>query len=555
MELSYLCTPNTVPYMYETVSDRLRKLAAVAPDREAFIHYGLNKKRSSLTRKQLLDQSVKTAKILVQSGLKKGSTVVFCMSNSLEMLVTNLGVIVAGGIPFYLSNNLKDGSDLLEFINDLGAEFMFLDTKIDDENWKVLGNIWPLEARRSEMAPSLRMVICNGKAFEETETHKQLSSFLARKADDNILLPLLQPEDTLAYFCTSGSTGKPKEVIYTHFSILNWTKFSNIATGIKEDSIFFCDRTFSWAVGFPRTYLAEGTTRVFVDMRMSLGGKHMDLICDIIESERCDVVYMPGYMVVDLLKNSENFNKFTKVKTILLSGERVQKEIVDALRKNFSKRIINYYGTTESGGTSALVMETEDEFEDGHVGKPLQGVEFKIIDDSGKVMPVGITGELCIRCTWRFAGYRNMENAFREAVDSQGWFHTGDIAHFRFDGNCIIGGRKREMISIATNKYFPWTVERALKNIQGAENAYAVGVPDPRLNQVVCACVLPKTGVSLTEHDVKNFCDETFLEESTSMGVGLKPRYYIILEKVPLTPSGKLDRRTMAALAKEKLGF
>lgn len=179
----------------------------------------------------------------------------------------------------------------------------------------------------------------------------------------------------------------------------------------------------------------------------------------------------------------------------------------------------------------------------------------KIIDIHGNVVPVGTKGELCIRSTWMFVGYLGMEDLFREVVDNLGWFHTGDIAHFRKDGYCIADGRSKEMISIGTYKVFPWTVERALKNIQGAGNVFAVGVPDPRLNQVVCACVLPKPGVTITEADLKKFCDDTFLEESTSMGVSLKPRYHIILDKVPLTSSGKNDRNAIALQAAERLGL
>lgn len=354
--------------MYETVPDRLRHLAAADPNREAFIYYDLTQTRSSLTRKQLLEQSTNAAKLLIQSGLKKGSKVAFCMNNSLEMLITNMGVIMAGGIPFYFSANLKDGSDLVEFISNLEAEFLFLDTHSDNENWKVLEHIWPSGEKRSKTVPTLKMVVCNGRNFKETETRLMLSSFLARVADDKITLPLLQPENTLVYFCTSGSTGKPKIVMYTHYSILNWTRSTNISLGIKEESIFFCDRTFSWAVGFPRTYLVEGTTRVFVDIKMTVAGKHSDLICDIINKERCDVVYLPGYMAADLLKNTQLCEKFKNVQRIFLSGERVLKSVFCELKKTFCKRIITYYGSTESGGVSTFIPESEDEFEDGIIG-------------------------------------------------------------------------------------------------------------------------------------------------------------------------------------------
>jgi fatty-acyl-CoA synthase len=185
----------------------------------------------------------------------------------------------------------------------------------------------------------------------------------------------------------------------------------------------------------------------------------------------------------------------------------------------------------------------------------MEGYEFKVVDENGDVVPIGTKGELCVRSPFRFVTYRGMEELFREVVDTQDWFHTGDMAHFRQDGNCIVDGRKKEMISIGTNKFFPWSIENVLKNIPGAENVFAVGVPDTRLGQAFCACVLPKQGAFLTECDIKKFCDEMFLEQSTAFGVTVKPLYHIILDKVPLTATGKIDRRTIGLLAKEKLGL
>jgi acyl-coenzyme A synthetase/AMP-(fatty) acid ligase len=366
--LSCSCCPSTTPYIYETIPDRLRHLAAADPDREAFVFYDFNKQRKSLTRKQLLDQATIAAENFVKYGVEKGSTVAICMTNSLEMLTSNLGVIMAGSVPFYVSANLKDGSDLAEFINNLEAKLLIIDTNKGDENWKVLENIWPEGQSRSKVIPCLQMVICNGNIDRETETRKRLSSFQQKNSDTNIKLPSIQPEDTLAFFCTSGSTGKPKEVVYTHFGILNWTKSADKQLNITEKSVFFCDRTFSWVLGFPRTYVTEGATRVFVDTKLSISGKHSDFLTDIIKAECCDVVYLPGYMVVDILKNPDVSEKFNKVQSIFLSGERIQNANYQAVKAQLCTDVKSFYGTTESGGVSVYSSTGGDAFEDGIIG-------------------------------------------------------------------------------------------------------------------------------------------------------------------------------------------
>jgi len=119
----------------------------------------------------------------------------------------------------------------------------------------------------------------------------------------------------------------------------------------------------------------------------------------------------------------------------------------------------------------------------------------------------------------------------------------------------VFDGRQKELISMQTNKIFPWSIEQVLKKMPGAMHAFAVGVPDKRSYEVVCACVVPKEGVPLTPDDVKKYCDDVFLEESSSMVITTKPVYHVILSSVPLMDSGKLSRRDIANLAREKLGL
>ena len=179
----------------------------------------------------------------------------------------------------------------------------------------------------------------------------------------------------------------------------------------------------------------------------------------------------------------------------------------------------------------------------------------KVVDETGVTVEFGQTGELCVRCPWMFVGYEGMESLYHEVVDEMKWFHTGDLAHFRQDGNLVVDGRITEFVAIQTVKYFPWEVENALKDCPGSQYVVAVGVPDERLSNVFCACVVPQSNVALTVDDVKRYSDDVFLEEGTGGGVTIKPKYYLIFDKILITSSGKIDRRGMAGAAKERLGL
>lgn len=362
--LSYACTPATTPYMYRTIVDQLRHFASEKPNKEAFIFYTNDKLRVTITRIHLLDQVENAARKLVKFGLKKGSAVAFCMGNSIQMLVMNFAVVMAGGIPFFFSANLKDGSDIVSFINDFNAHILVIDVNIGDDNWKILNRIWPTSEDVSQNMTSLKLILCNSSDMHESIHYRKLSTFL--DGYEHAELPELQPEEPVAYFCTSGSTGKPKEVIYSHFGILNYTRMSDHAIGIREESVHFCDRPFSWLVGYPRTYLTEGTCRVFVDTRLSAAGKHTEFLCEIICQEKCDVVYLPGYIAADVLKNPNLSLNFKHVKAIVLAGERILLQNYKALKENFCKNVVVDYGNTESGAVASF--SDRGEFQDGIIG-------------------------------------------------------------------------------------------------------------------------------------------------------------------------------------------
>lgn len=177
------------------------------------------------------------------------------------------------------------------------------------------------------------------------------------------------------------------------------------------------------------------------------------------------------------------------------------------------------------------------------------------MDSSGNTLPVGQSGEICARVTWRFDGYRKMPEMFSSVVDNQGWFHTSDSGRKRKDGNFVVEGRMKEVISSGGYDFFPWSIEKTLKNMPNVAHAIAVGVPDQRLGQVVCACVIPKDGHVITDIDVQKFCDGKFNENASVFGISNKPRYFMVMEKLLLTSTGKIDRRNIAITARARLGL
>ena len=553
--LSYISNPVQSPYMYQTIAERLRCLAKEDADRTAFVFYSIEGNRESITRRTLYQTSKRLAKNFQTLGMQKGSWVGICMNNSINMLYSIFGVCIAGGIPFFLATNLKDGSDVIEHINEMKGEFLIIDASESDQNWDIVEKIWSTGDHLPKSVPTMRCIICNGNGSTPTVGRVSLYDLLNTTAPEGIHLPRVFPEDPLVCFCTSGSTGKPKSVVWSHYGMLNWGQNCEPKLCVSKETVYFCERPFAWAGGFPRLFVTVGCTHVFVDTNVSLSGDCVDQLCDIIQNENVDVAYIPRYIARDLVDSPEQYaQKFSNVKFMVTGGERFPMLLMP-LKATLCQTLINWYGNTESGGTIKFHSNMSEDYEEGIIGCPVPGVEVKIVNDSGDVVPFGESGEMCTRCTWRMIAYKTTPELFNKVVDALGWFHTGDIAHIRSDGNIIMDGRSQEQITMQTVKYFPWEIEKDLRKFRGVKEAIAVGVPDVRFNQVICACVVPEFEASLTIETLKQLCDSTFLEKSTSAGLSLKPKYHLLFDSFPLTSSGKLDRRRVSFLAKERLGL
>ncbi|KAL3873147.1 hypothetical protein ACJMK2_036301 [Sinanodonta woodiana] len=544
--LSYISRPSKDPFMYETMTSRLRRFAEQNPNRDAIVYYGLDMKRQSLSRRELLESSESLASQFVQMGVRKGDIIGFCMNNSLNMAIANIAVMFAGGIPFYTGTQLKDGSDIAQKIDMMESKFFIVHANEGDTNWTIVQNILA--------SCKLRLcVIYNGKSRAPLKDMLCLQEIMERPRS-RVTLPDIYPEDLLLFFSSSGSTGTPKLIAHTHFNLMNSTAITCKVFGMTENAIYFNDRPISWAVGNLRTMLTMGITRIMVDPQMAFSGQYVQQICRIIQDERCNYVCVPGYIAQDLICSPSLEQNFKAVDVMLYSGERMYKRFGNLIGR-FCRILFTWYGTSELGGVTCFSSQNPDDFEDGIIGIPHDGIEIKIVDENGKTVKRGVSGELIVRKMSRFVGYCSLPDLFEKVVDKAGWFRTGDIAHIRDDGNIVMDGRQTEMVSIGMMKFFLWDVEEVLLKCPGVKAAYAVGVPDLRLNQVVCAVIIPITESSVTEEDIKKYCDDNFVEVSTAMGVTIKPRYIIFIDKIPYLHTGKIDRGKISSIARSRLGL
>jgi fatty-acyl-CoA synthase len=182
------------------------------------------------------------------------------------------------------------------------------------------------------------------------------------------------------------------------------------------------------------------------------------------------------------------------------------------------------------------------------VGRIQPHMEAKVIDPEGRTVPRGQSGELCSRGYAVMLGYWGDEEKTREAIDSEGWMHTGDLGTLDEAGYCNIVGRSKDMIIRGGENVYPREIEEYLFRHPAIEDVTAVGVPDDRFGEEICVWIRVKAGQSLNEEEVKAFCSGQIAHYKV-------PRYVRLVDTFPATVTGKIQKFLIRKAMMEELGL
>jgi acyl-CoA synthetase (AMP-forming)/AMP-acid ligase II len=260
---------------------------------------------------------------------------------------------------------------------------------------------------------------------------------------------------------------------------------------------------------------------------------------ELVQQEHINVLgQVPTQFELQLaLPNFEEYN-LSSVEEILWSGAPASKNMVTKLSRSVKARLATNYGSTEtSGPVTWTPPEATLEELSTTVGQPTHCFEFKIVDGQGRTVPVGETGEICIRGSV-FLGYLNNEEATREALDSEGWLHTGDLAVSDPRGNIRLVGRFKEMFKSGGLNVYPREIEILLEHHHDLAKAVVIGVPDPLFQEVGWAFIQPHPGAKLNEEELKAYCMSKVSQYKI-------PKRFIIRDAFPLLPTGKVDKEDL----------
>jgi fatty-acyl-CoA synthase len=550
---SYLCGQANELLLYETIGACVERIAATYPDKEALVVRHQNIRWTFSEYKSRIDA---LAAGLVSLGVEPGDRVGIWSPNRVEWCLTQFATAKIGAImvcinPAYRPYELEYALNKVKCQTIItAAQFKTSEyLRMLQEMAPELATCEPGELKSIKL-PHLTTVIRMGDAvspgmfnFDKVcemgeDTHYDRMAEIA---------PTLQADDAINIQFTSGTTGSPKGATLSHFNILN--NGLQVGAGMRFTSedrlcipvpLYHC---FGMVMG-NLTCMTHGACAVFPDE-----GFDPDVVLRTVVEEKCTALHgVPTMFVAETdLPNVAEYELST-LRTGVMAGApcplELMHQVIDKL--NMSEITI-MYGQTETSPVNHMTdIDAPAEKRCGTVGRVGPYQEIKIIDESGRVVPLGDKGELCCRGYSVMQGYWDDKARTDETIDATGWLHSGDLAEMDEEGYVQIVGRIKDMIIRGGENVYPREVEEFLYTHPDIQEVQVFGIPDERYGEIVCAWVQLKQNATLNEEGVKSFCRD----QITHFKV---PSLVRFVDEFPMTVTGKIQKFKMRETMIEQL--
>ncbi len=545
MELSYVCGTGSVPLLYKTVGGALEDAARRWGDRPALI---VRQQNIRWTYRELNEAAERFAAGLLKLGLQPGDRVGIWSPNRYEWVLTQFATAKAGLI--LVNVNPAYRMSELEFaLNKVGCKALILAPSFKSSDYVgMLRQLAPelatsavgdLQAAR---LPTLRTVVLTDDVrvpgFMPFRTVETLGTELERERL-NQLRSLLQPEDPINIQFTSGTTGLPKGATLSHHNIVNNGYFvaSHMAFS-HEDSLcipvplYHCFGMVMGVLGC----VTHGAAMIFPSEAFEPGA-----VLEAVSAERCTALYgVPTMFIAELDHPKFPDYDLRSLRTGVMAGAPCPVEVMKRVIADMNMREVTIaYGMTETSPVS-FQSRSDDSIERrvSTVGRIHPHLEVKIVDSDGRVVPRGERGELLTRGYSVMRGYWDDPEKTRQAVDEQGWMHTGDLAVIDADGYCNIAGRVKDLIIRGGENISPREVEEFLYRHPQIQDVQVFGIPDQRYGEVVCAWIKLKGAEQCDAEAIRSFCRDQIAHFKV-------PTHVRFVEQFPMTVTGKIQKFIM----------
>ena len=535
---SYDAGPTDIPILEETIGRNFERTVSANPDAEALVDVAGDRR---YTYGELNTEIDLTARGLMAFGIEKGERVGIWAPNCAEWTVVQYATAKIGAILVNINPAYRT-HELAYVLQQSGVR-----TLISATAFKTSDYVRMVDEVRPD-APALEEVL-----FLGTADWANLRGRADAVTDDQLRdrMASLTNTDPINIQYTSGTTGFPKGATLSHRNILNNGYFTTELINLGPDDRLCIPVPFYHCFGMVMGNL--GCTSHATTMVIPAPGFDPGLTLAAIEKERCTGVYGVPTMFIAMLGHPDFTNRdLSSLRTGIMAGSVCPAEVMKRCVNEMNMtEVAIAYGMTETSPVSCQTHIDDDlELRTATVGRAHPHVEIKLVDpDTGDTVERGQPGEFCTRGYSIMLGYWNDEEKTREAIDADGWIHTGDLAIMREDGYCNIVGRIKDMVIRGGENIYPSEIEAFLYTHPDVDDAQVIGVPDDKYGEEICAWIRMKPGSpALDAAAVRKFAQDKLAHYKI-------PRYVHIVDEFPMTVTGKIRKMDMRKESAKLLGL
>lgn len=535
-DLSYANERSDIPLIGLTIGEQVDAAAVRYPDHDAMVDMPSGRR---WTYRQLNDAVDSLATGLLRLGVEKGDRVGIWAPNVPEWVLIQYATAKVGAILVTLNPGYRK-SELTYALRQAGISMLVAASRFKSSDYAAM------VAEVREDVPDLRKVVMLGSTewLDLAATPIDADSVRGRMAQ-------LNPTDPINIQYTSGTTGFPKGATLTHHNILNNGFWVTEVQRFTADDRVCVQVPFYHCFGMVMANLGALTHGACI----VLPSPSYDAAASLraIEAESCTALYGVPTMFIGMLEHPTfDSSTLTSLRTGVMAGSPCPIEYMKRVVSEMNLRDITIaYGMTETSPISTHTrLDASFERRTTTVGTVLPHLEVKIVDPvTGATMPRGVSGEFCTRGYSVMRGYWNQPDKTAEAIDADGWMHSGDLATMDSEGYINIVGRLKDMVIRGGENLFPREIEEFLYTHPDIADVQVVGVPDPRLGEELCAWIRVKDGrPPITEERLREFCKGKLAHFKV-------PRYVHIAAEFPMTANGKIRKTEMREQSIRELGL
>jgi long-chain acyl-CoA synthetase len=504
------------------IGDLIATGAKYYPDKLATVY-----KDVRLTYKELNDRVNLIGNAILKSGLGKEDRVgIICHTSHFYQEIF-FGTVKTGAVATTINWRLSPRE--LEFIiNDAEVKLLF----IADQFWA------QIEPIRDELVTVKQYVII-GESVPGTTNYED---FRSSSSKDEIDVDM-DPDDTFWHLYTSGTTGRPKGALLTHRNLYADTQHNIIGNRLNRADPVYCMVLPMFHIVLKLIIIAAYTraAMVFLDQ--------FDLkeMCEAIEKEKVTFLFL-GPTMWQTLIDYPDLDRYglSSIRYAAYSTAPMPVVLLKKLMRKFPDiTFFSTYGLTE-GGSSLTILPEDQHLLDGpdymvqrlgSLGRPLIGVDVRVVDEDGRDCPPGKIGEIIGRGDNIMKGYWKLPEETKETL-KDGWLYTGDMGYWDEYGYLYMADRKKEMIISGGENIYPNEVEQVIREIEGVEDVAVIGVPDDKWGEAVKALIIKSPGSGLTGEDVIRYCSQQIAGYK-------KPKSVEFISEFPRSPVGKVQKKVL----------